>query len=78
MLLISQFNLYPNPATNNVFIEDKQGLVIEKSRFFSILGQEFNLRIVNNSFDCNALVPGLYFIELQTKNNIEVLRFIKK
>jgi hypothetical protein len=63
--ILSQFNLFPNPAKNQFTIQLNEGLTLEKVTIYSGLGQFVNStqeKIVNTS----DLSSGLYYVEIIT------------
>jgi hypothetical protein len=61
--------LFPNPATSFITIHIKEGIPIEETIIYNHLGQKALVVVpVNNAVDVSTLKPGIYFIELATKD----------
>jgi hypothetical protein len=62
------FSLFPNPATSFITIHIKEGIAIEEAIIYKHLGQKALVAVpVNNTVDVSKLTPGIYFIEVATK-----------
>ena len=75
----SSIRIYPNPATDQIRINASEP--IRKMDLFSGNGKILeNRTIFNNSLsvDVSFLKPGLYFLRIQTENQIITEKFIKK
>jgi len=60
-----EISIRPNPATNDIFIESKIGLRIEKVIIYNQLGQiALNEKQIINTIDVSNLQQGLYVIEI--------------
>ncbi len=74
---ISSLKIYPNPATNRLFIETEK-----KPSALSILditGKEIStLTNAENSIDVNSLQNGVYFLKVNTESEVSTLRFVKE
>jgi hypothetical protein len=59
------FTLYPNPASNELFITSENNIPINEIIIFNQLGQNvLHQYMVNNSIDVSMLQSGIYVIEL--------------
>ena len=59
------FSIYPNPATNEVFISSNTHSIINGLNIYNQLGQiVFHQQGFNKKIDVSALQPGIYIIEL--------------
>ncbi len=78
----ANISLYPNPATEKVFITLNENTPINKIEIFSSLGSlltEITGSCNENSgLDIHSLLPGLYFLKVRTEKETAVLRLIKK
>jgi plastocyanin len=75
--------IYPNPATDKVFIETGEIVGLElKVTIFDITGRMEHQELINAGnrveVDVKNLKRGLYFIQLETKNSQEILKFLKQ
>ncbi|MCL2596944.1 MAG: M6 family metalloprotease domain-containing protein [Paludibacter sp.] len=72
--------LYPNPATNELFVIVNSHTTIHKAQIVDITGKtiaECQL-LSDNSIDVSALSQGVYFIKIETDKGFIVDKFIKK
>ncbi len=73
--------LFPNPVNNQLYI--KSNLNIDTIKIFDINGRLIQNKTMNdsnvqNEVSVSALKSGVYFIEVYSNGQKEVLRFIKK
>jgi hypothetical protein len=62
------FTIFPNPASSFITINLNGGLSIEEAIIYNHLGQKALVAVpVNNTVDVSTLRPGIYFIEVATK-----------
>jgi hypothetical protein len=72
-------NIFPNPATSFITINIKEGIPIEEVIIYNHLGQKALVAVpVNNTVDVSTLTPGIYFVEIATKEWRERIMFIKQ
>lgn len=71
---VEKINLYPNPATNKLFLNSTLTL---NYTIYNTMGQQVLSGVYNNGIDLAALNSGVYFIRLNDKTNQTVKRFIK-
>ncbi|MGB0428840.1 MAG: LamG-like jellyroll fold domain-containing protein [Bacteroidia bacterium] len=67
----STINIYPNPATNRVFIQTEQSLIINSINIIDLQGRiVINKRGNNksNNLNVSGLQSGIYLIEVNTDN----------
>ena len=61
--------IFPNPATSFITININEGEPIEETIIFNHLGQmALVAQPVKNTVDVSTLRPGIYFIEVATKD----------
>jgi hypothetical protein len=73
------FTIYPNPATNELFISTDKGIIIKEINIYNQLGQNvLHQNRVNNSIDVSMLQSGVYLIELVVNKNVLRERLIIK
>lgn len=77
----SQIKIYPNPATDQLFISTASQ-AIQSLSLYDATGKEIRLQqILSNDFDfelnLSGFESGLYFIKIETKDEIQFLRFTK-
>jgi hypothetical protein len=63
-----EITLFPNPATTFITINVKEGIPIEEAIIYNHLWQKALEAVpVNNTVDISKLRPGIYFMEVATK-----------
>lgn len=75
----SSFNIFPNPATDNLSIEANEE--IKEVNIYNIIGVSvYNEQCTNNNLNVNIseFNSGVYFIKVKTGNGETVKRFIKQ
>ncbi len=70
-----QFNLFPNPANQNIQIETDQQF--ENIKVLNTQGQEM-ISTSNQSIDISSLLQGVYLLQVQTSSGIIQKRFLKQ
>lgn len=73
---MSNTTLYPNPATDKLFIQDFEGTAI----VYDIAGKQvLSQKVMNgNALDIAALSSGTYQVHLMDADNKQVVKFIKQ
>ncbi|MFO7789405.1 MAG: T9SS type A sorting domain-containing protein [Bacteroidales bacterium] len=73
----SKLHIYPNPATNRLYIfANKQ---IESVEIMNLQGKSvFAKQDCVQEIDISGLTEGLYFVKIQTTENLYVKRFVKQ
>ena len=81
---IELLNLYPNPSKHIVNLEIALKNIADiKITVYNTLGQQLYINKTNNilnkteSIDINHFTNGVYYLELEIKQQIEILKFIK-
>ena len=76
-LFYKNFNIYPNPATNNLQITvNKQELINNKLSIYNVYGKiemQFNIETEKSNIDVSKLTNGVYFIKIDNST----VRFVK-
>ena len=74
-----QFNIYPNPVQNELFIELKENQ-INQINIIDLSGKTLltQKQINGNSIDVSSLAQGVYTIQISTEKGIATSRFVKK
>lgn len=68
--------LYPNPATNRVFLTTENNAHIQ---IFDLLGKELiNTTYQSHGIDISGLSAGTYLMNIQNDNQSQTIRFVKK
>jgi len=80
--LSSQFNLYPNPATNVVNITNNENMLVQQVTVYDILGKQLNTQTFNNQAEIQLNVEnlsnGTYMLHIQTNEGMAVKKLVKK
>jgi hypothetical protein len=77
-LLDNRISLYPNPATDQLFITADIG-AFENCTMYTASGQKvMEVFICENSVTVSGLTKGLYFLEFTSSEGKTIKRFIKK
>jgi hypothetical protein len=64
-LTILSFNIYPNPAQNELFISSDNGIIIDQINIYNQLGQKvLHQNHFDGSINVSLLMPGVYFVEV--------------
>jgi len=78
-------DIFPNPATNNLFIrlkdhQQKNTISISMANIFGqvIMEQKFANNSEISSVDVSDINPGVYFIRVEIDNDVVVKKFIKE
>ncbi|MDP3928797.1 MAG: T9SS type A sorting domain-containing protein [Bacteroidota bacterium] len=74
---INGLNLYPNPVSDKLHISIPKSKTVLAARLLNIKGE--TLKTVNNSneVDVQELPQGVYFIQIETAENVITQKFIK-
>ncbi len=80
---IIDFKLYPNPATDNITIENTQKAVVEISNIEGQIIKNTNTNEKHTTIDISAFPSGVYFVKvipiaIGTEKGIEVRKFVKE
>lgn len=74
---VSEFSIYPNPASTTLFIDKPADFLIENITVFNVLGQVENLISNEENIEISQLIPGFYFIRIQTNQGTINKSFLK-
>ena len=75
----TQFSLYPNPITNELYIENEE-IDIQQIKIYNLSGKQV-LRVDyqnNQPIDVSNLAKGMYLVKIKTENGSVTKKFIKK
>lgn len=71
--------IYPNPATDKIYIKTIATEVIKNIRLFDIRGTAIKTQITGNEIDVSMLANGLYIIEItNAQGNIQRFKVLKE
>jgi len=80
--LSSQFNLYPNPATNLVNITNNENMLVQQVTIYDIVGKQLNTQTYNNETEIQLnvenLASGTYMLHVETAQGTAVKKLVKK
>lgn len=72
-------NIYPNPATDVLHIDNKTGQSISEIAVYSVSGMRVKqARNTQTSIAVSDLPSGIYFVKIQIGNEVQNFKFIKK
>ena len=73
----SLINIYPNPASDFITINTKEGIAIEEAIIYNHLGQKVLEALpVNNKMDVSKLKPGIYLVGVITMGNHFLIKLV--
>ncbi len=72
-------SIYPNPASDRLYIDGFFGVKVLDVQVVDIMGKEvsFHLDSDNNSIDISSFQAGLYFLKIELENRTYVQKFMK-
>ena len=75
-----QVSVYPNPATENLFVELDSKIKTAQSNISDLSGKSIiNTKLSNqNNIDISGLQLGMYMLTVSTENGSETVKFIKQ
>ena len=73
----AEVNLYPNPTSGVISIQNNSALPIENVEFYSITGQKV-LTSTSTQIDLSALNSGVYFIKLIAEEGTSITKKVVK
>lgn len=68
--------VYPNPTTEILSI--KSDVKVKSVSVFDMSGKKVDVKLEGNTVDVKHLESGAYMINIETKNDVQSLKFIKK
>ncbi|PQB04792.1 hypothetical protein BST85_07695 [Aureitalea marina] len=77
-------SVYPNPAVNNITIDNRTGVNLESVMIFDMNGRAVINQSLNNmaqgqrTIDVSALASGVYMVQIQGNDQTAVKRLIKQ
>lgn len=78
---LNSIKIYPNPTTNQVTIQTDENDNIINIELYNILGKYLKTIHTNSSkeiLNLNYFASGLYFLKIESKNNTNTFKVIKK
>ncbi len=77
-VLASEFTIYPNPTTTELYIDKPNDIFIESITVYNTLGQIESQLKQQEKINVSKLSKGLYFISVQTDRGIVHKSFLKQ
>ena len=77
-VLASQFTIYPNPVSTEIYIDKPNDILIENIAVFNILGQIESQLKYSEKVNVSKLSSGIYFIKVQTNKGLVHKSFLKR
>jgi len=72
-----KFAVYPNPAADSITIIAPHGKDVREVTVFNLSGQLVLAANNSTTLDVKDLAPGIYFVNILTKDGSSAIRFIK-
>jgi aminopeptidase N len=69
--------LYPNPSKNQITLQLADGISIQKSIIYNVLGQKVKETTSATFWDVSAFSEGVYFMTLFTNEGTKQISFVK-
>ena len=77
--LTNQIIVYPNPASNEIFISSNNEIIINEVNIYNQLGKNvLHQQKFNNAIDVSMLQPGIYILELSAEGEKQQFKLIKQ
>ena len=76
----NDFNIYPNPALDNLTIENEKNITITNIKIIDPTGKIIDSKQINNTSSTifvGGLSKGIYFLEINTSHHSGKIRFVK-
>ena len=83
-IAVASFTIFPNPATDVLYITQDKGKQLKQIEVFNSIGQvqqiTYSFLKSGNYVEINTgyLAPGIYFIEMQTEDQRVVKKFVRE
>lgn len=72
-----QLAVYPNPASDVIYIDGMSGEVADYA-IFNVVGQKLSAGTSNGSISVADLEKGLYILQIKGKKSLETIKFVVK
>lgn len=77
--LLAQISLYPNPASDRLYIKMPTSVKLESACMVDLLGKRTQIKIgKNNTMDVSKMASGIYFLQVETPLGTATKKVIKK
>ena len=77
-VLASQFTIYPNPVSTEIYIDKPNDILIENIAIFNVLGQIESQLKYSEKVNVSKLSSGIYYIKVQTDKGLVHKSFLKR
>jgi len=77
-ILNQQLSIYPNPAKNNLTIDNTSSLQISDAKLYNIIGKDTGIRLEGDNLNIASLPAGIYFLTLTTSEGSTTRKIIKE
>src|SRR5690554_1463459 len=78
----SAFNLYPNPAANEVHITNSENMQVQQVAVYDVTGKQLTTQTFNNQTEIQLnvenLASGVYMLHIETNKGTAVKKLVKK
>ena len=74
VVLSKDLSIYPNPASNEIFVRIPSNEQPSTVTLFSMSGQQFNLPLLMGRVDVSTLASGAYVLRVQTPDGVAQAR----
>ena len=74
VVLAKELSIYPNPASNEIFVRIPSNEQPSTVTLFSMSGQQFNLPLLMGRVDVSTLASGAYVLRVQTPDGVAQAR----
>ena len=76
--VLETFSLYPNPSKDKITLRLPDGITVQKTLFYNVLGQKVKETTSATSWDVSALSEGIYYISVFSNEGTKQFQFVKK
>ncbi len=70
--------IYPNPSSKTLSIDFPEGIEIESTVFYSVLGQKIMETKSQKTWDITTFTSGIHFLTIQTNKGTKQFKFVKE
>ena len=70
--------IYPNPSSKTLSIDFPEGIEIESTVFYSVLGQKIMETKSQKTWDISSFSSGIHFLTIQTNKGTKQFKVVKK
>ncbi len=74
----AKINIYPNPASNTLTIDNSSSLKLNSYEIYSVIGQRVMESTFTNSINISNLNTGMYYLVLRNEQNEKIIKSFTK